>query len=62
MTLAPWRQSPLTKEQEGDLFMLLLDNDEEDAPWMVMGDLQCWSASRLAHSLHNYALEQHLGW
>ncbi|HZS90885.1 MAG TPA: Uma2 family endonuclease [Chloroflexota bacterium] len=62
MTLAPWRQPPLTKEQEDDLFMLLLENDEEDAPWMVMGDLQYWSASSLAHSLHNYALEQHLGW
>jgi Uma2 family endonuclease len=58
----PWRQPPLTLEQQQDLFMLLLEDDTEDAPWMVMGDLQFWSASSLAHSLRSYAREQGLGW
>ena len=62
MIKAPWRQPPLTKEQENDLFMLLLEDDTEDAPWMVMGDLQFWSASSFAHSLRSYAHEQGLGW
>jgi Uma2 family endonuclease len=42
--------------------MLTLDDDTEDAPWMVMGDLQFWSASGFAHSLRNYAHEQGLPW
>ncbi len=62
MIKTPWRQPPLTKEQENDLFMLLLEDDTEDAPWMVMGDLQFWSASSFAHSLRSYAHEQGLGW
>ena len=62
MVQAPWRQPPLTKEQEDTLFMLLLEDDTEDAPWMVMGDLQFWSASGFAHSLYNYAHEQGLPW
>jgi Uma2 family endonuclease len=62
MIKTPWRQPPLTKEQENDLFMLLLEDDTEDAPWMVMGDLQFWSASSFAHSLRSYAHEQGLDW
>jgi len=42
--------------------MLMLDDDTEHAPWMVMGDLQFWSASSFAHSLRNYAHEQSLPW
>jgi Uma2 family endonuclease len=57
-----WRQPPLTQEEEDELFMLLLEDDTEDAPWMVMGDLQFWSASSFAHSLRNYAHEKGLGW
>src|SRR5205085_333161 len=34
----------------------------EEAPWMVMGDLQFWSASSFAHSLRSYARERGLGW
>jgi Uma2 family endonuclease len=52
----------LTPEEEDQLFMLLLADDEEDSPWMVMGDLQFWSASGFAHSLRNYAREQGLAW
>ncbi|HWE63653.1 MAG TPA: Uma2 family endonuclease [Chloroflexota bacterium] len=62
MHLAPWRQPPLTEEEANTLFMLLLANDEEDAPWMVMGDLQFWSATGFAHSLRGYAHEQGLPW
>ena len=62
MVRTPWRQPPLTREEEDDLFMLTLDDDTEDAPWMVMGDLQFWSASSFAHSLRSYARERGLGW
>lgn len=62
MVQTPWRQPPLTQEEEDDLFMLMLDDDTEDAPWIVMGDLQFWSASGFAHSLRGYAHERGLGW
>ncbi len=57
----PWR-TPLTQEEEDELFMLTLEDDTEDAPWMVMGDLQFWSASAFAHSLRIYAHTQELPW
>ncbi len=62
MVQTPWRQPPLTQAEADDLFMLMLADDTEDAPWMVMGDLQFWSASGFAHSLRNYAHEQGLPW
>jgi len=62
MVQTPWRQPPLTTEQENRLFMLLLEDDTKDAPWMVMGDLQFWSASGFAQSLRAYAHEQGLAW
>lgn len=62
MVQTPWRLPPLTKEQENRLFMLLLKDDTEDAPWMVMGDLQFWSASSFAQSLRTYAHEHNLAW
>jgi Uma2 family endonuclease len=62
MLKLPWRDTPLTKEQADDLFMLTFEDDTEDAPWMTMGDLQFWSASGFAHSLRNYARERNLGW
>jgi Uma2 family endonuclease len=62
MIAAPWRQPPLTQAQIDDLFMLTLDDDTEDAPWMVMGDLQFWSASGFAHSLRAYAHRRRLPW
>jgi Uma2 family endonuclease len=58
----PWRQPPLTEDEENELFMLMLEDDTEDAPWMTMGDLQFWSASGFAHSLRQYAHELGLPW
>lgn len=58
----PWRQSPLTQEEQDLLFMLSVDDDTEDAPWMVMGDLQFWSTSSLAHSLRIYGRRSGLRW
>lgn len=52
----------LTAEGAADLFMLTVPDDTKDAPWMVMGDAQFWSASSLAHSLHTYAHLQGLSW
>ena len=62
VTALSWRKPPLTEAQENLLFMLMLEDDTEDAPWMVMGDLQYWSASGFAHSLRTYAHELGLGW
>jgi hypothetical protein len=62
MVQVPWRQPPLTREEEIDLFMLMLEDDAEDAPWMTMEDLQFWPASSFAHSLRNYARKQRLPW
>jgi hypothetical protein len=62
MVQTPWRQPPLTQEEAADLFMLMLEDDTEDAPWLVMGDLQFWSASGFAHSLRGHARERGLGW
>lgn len=56
------KQPLLTKEQEDDLFMLIVEDDTEEAPWMAVGDAQFWSASSLAHSLRIYAHEQGLAW
>jgi Uma2 family endonuclease len=57
-----WRKPPSTQAEEDDLFLLTLENDTEDAPWMVMGDLQFWSASGFAHSLRTYARAHGLPW
>ncbi len=57
-----WPPPRFTQEQADFLFMLFLEDDTKDAPWMVMGDLQFWSASSFAHSLRNYAHEQQLPW
>jgi hypothetical protein len=32
-----------------------VEDDTEEAPWMVMGDAQFWAAAHLATSLHHYA-------
>ena len=57
-----WRKPPLTQAEDDDLFLLTLADDTEDAPWMVMGDLQFWSASGFAHSLRDYARGHDLPW
>ena len=56
------RPPQLTPQEADELFMLMLEDDTENAPWMVMGDLQFWSASAFAHSLRNYAHERGLPW
>jgi len=62
MAQTEWRRPPLTREQAAFLFMMTLEDDTEDAPWMTMGDLQFWSASGFAHSLRGYARARGLGW
>jgi Uma2 family endonuclease len=57
-----WRKPPLTQAEEDDLFMLTLEDDTEDAPWMVMGDLQFDAASSFKHSLREYARTHALPW
>ena len=48
--------------QELAAFLASLEDDTEEAPWMVMGDAQFWSASGFAHSLRIYAREQERPW
>jgi len=62
MVQTHWRHPPPTEEEIDDLFMLMLEDDTEDAPWMTMGDLQFWSASGFAHSLRHHARRQRLDW
>ena len=62
MIQTAWRPPPMTQKEADDLFMFFLEDDTKDAPWMVMGDLQFWSASGFAHSLRTYAHEQGLPW
>ncbi len=50
-----WRKPPLTQAEEDDLLMPTLEDDTEDAPWMVMGDLLFDAASGFKHSLREYA-------
>ena len=39
MIRVPWLDHPLTEKQVRDHFMLMLEDDTEDKPWMVMGVL-----------------------
>src|SRR2546421_8253909 len=45
-----------------DLIVPIMADDTEEAPWMVMGDRQFWSAANLASVLHIYAQTHHLPW
>src|SRR5437660_173355 len=38
-----------------DLVVPIVEDDTEEAPWMVMGDTQFWATTHLATSLHHYA-------
>ena len=62
MIQIPWLPHPLTEEQVRDHFMLMLEDDTEDKPWMTLGDLQFWSAAGFAYSLRTYAHRQGLAW
>lgn len=55
-------RGPLTEEESKRLFFLLLDDDTEDAPWMVMGSLQYAAAAEFYQSLRAYAQRNHLPW
>jgi Uma2 family endonuclease len=60
--MALWREPVLTADEEDDSFLAGLADDREDAPWMVMGTQQFWSASTFAHSLRAYARAKGLQW
>lgn len=62
MVTVKWSPPPLNTAEGRDLFMLTLEDDSEEAPWMVMGDLQFWSASSFAYTLQDYAHAEGLGW
>jgi hypothetical protein len=62
MIRIPWLSEPLTDERVRYVFMLMLEDDTEDAPWMVMGDAQFWSAAGFAFSLRHFAREHGLPW
>lgn len=47
---------------ETDLFLLTVPDDTEEAPWMVMGDPQFWTATTFASALRVYAQSHHLDW
>jgi Uma2 family endonuclease len=52
----------LTEEESNRLFMLLLEDDTEDSPWMVMGSLQWDATADFYVSLRYYAESRHLPW
>ena len=52
----------LTQRSELDLFLMTVENDEEDAPWMVMADLQVRGVDLLKPILRLHAERQHLPW
>jgi len=62
MDAFPWREPPLTEDEETDLFMLTLLDDDERPTWSFGGDLQFWATSSFAQSLRSYAREQGLPW
>lgn len=54
MVFSPRRTESLALSADDAAFLLALADDTEDAPWMVMGDLQFWSASGFAHALRTH--------
>ena len=52
----------LSEEESNLLFMALLEDDTEDATWMVMGSLQWAAASDFFQSLRDYAMRHRLPW
>jgi Uma2 family endonuclease len=43
-------------------FLATLEDDTEDAPWMVMSDLQFWPTAAFAEGLRYYARSNHRPW
>jgi hypothetical protein len=62
MVQTPVHHPPFPLTDADARFMQNLADDTEEAPWMIMGDLQFWSASGLAHSLRHYAQRHGQGW
>ena len=54
-------QAPSLDEAD-DRFLRALADDTEEAPWMVMADLQFWPTAKLAESLQYYARAHSLPW
>jgi len=54
------REAALSDEDR--LFLQTVEDDTEEAPWMVMGTPQAWSASGLAWSLRTYVRRERLPW
>ena len=52
----------LTEEESTHLLMALLEDDTEDAPWMVMGSLQFTATAKFFESLQDYAERLQLPW
>jgi hypothetical protein len=52
----------LPQLSELELFLLTVENDEEDAPWMVMADLQVRGVDLLKPILLLHAEQHHLPW
>lgn len=52
----------LSQLSELDLFLLTVENDEEDSPWMVMADLQVRGVDLLKPILLLHAERNHLPW
>ena len=55
-------RGPVTEEESDRLFMLLLDDDLEDSPWMVMGSLQFSATTKFFESLETYARRLQRSW
>ena len=55
-------RGPVTEDESKRLFMLLLEDDLEDSPWMVLGTLQYAAAADLFQSLRNYARRHQRPW
>lgn len=55
-------RGPLTEEESNLLFMVTLEDDTEDAPWMVMGSLQYAAASDFYQSVRAYAERERRPW
>ena len=52
----------LTKEESNRLFMITLEDDLEDSPWMVMGSLQWDATAAFQQSLHDFIRRSGRNW
>ena len=52
----------LTEDEANRPFMLTLEDDEEDSPWMTMGSMQWDATAEFWQSLHEYVLRRGFNW